>query len=109
MEREITKVVLLKEVCNDMCHNWYFLCYGKLYNNDKTKYKSCKFVICIDSDDLWEYYEGKEHYTDRQVREYVKFLACENLWAMAQDYNRLSDFYDWCNETIENYNRTCKL
>lgn len=105
MEREITKVVLLKEVCNDMCHNWYFGCYGKLYNHNKTRYKRCSFVVCIDSDDLWEYYEGKERCTDRQIREYVRFLACENLW-MARDYDNLKEFYAWCNETIEKYNNT---
>ena len=106
MERVITKVVLLKEVCNDMCHNWYFGCYGRIFSPDQKHYKQCSFVLVVDSEDISDYFDGKEIVTQKNVREYVKFVALETMYSNVTDYNNLREFYNWCNETIEKYNGT---
>lgn len=49
---EITKIQKLKEVNNSMCHNYYYIVYGRIYNESKTKYKKFKFVEWFDIFDM---------------------------------------------------------
>lgn len=105
MKRIITKTILLNEVRNDKCHNWYYGFYGRIYNDNETRYKKCSFVLMVDSEDILEYYDGKENITQQDIRDYVKFLALENLYSDTKDYNNLKGFYAWCNDTIDRYNR----
>ena len=79
MKIELTKTRLLKEVCNDMCHNWYFGCYGRIFSPDQKHYKQCSFVLVVDSEDISDYFDGKEVVTQKNVREYVKFVALEKM------------------------------
>ena len=41
---EITKKQKLYEINNEKCHNYYYLIYGKIYNENKTRYRKFKFV-----------------------------------------------------------------
>ena len=103
---EITKTQKIKEVNNDMCHNYYFLIYGRIYNESKTKYKKFKYVIWFDIFDLQEYFE-KDIIYKNDIMEYVKEIECLQLLNI-ENYNDekgLKEFYNYCNETIMNYNK----
>lgn len=107
MEIKITKKTKLLEVNNSMVHNYYYLINGKIYKDDSTKYKKFKFVLFFDIFDLQEYYEGYEEITEEMKKEYIEEMVfC--CTGMISDYNKLDDFYEFCNSTIENYNRINK-
>lgn len=104
---EITKQKKILEVNNDMCHNYYFLVYGRIYNEGKTRYRKFKYVEWFDIFDVQEFFEEKEYITENDIKEYLNKL--ENCYLTSiKDYNDekgLKDFYDYCNETIEKYNK----
>lgn len=104
---EITKQQKILEVNNDMCHNYYFLVYGRIYNEGKTRMRKFKYVQWFDIFDVQEFFEDKEWITQEDVREYLNNLEVPYLYNI-KDYNDekgLKEFYEYCNETIENYNR----
>lgn len=103
---EITKKELLKEICNEMCHNYYFLIHGKIYNKDHSRYRKFKFVEMFDIFDLQEWYE-KETITKNDIRDYVSEIAFANTLYI-RNYDNTSDFYKFCDETIKKYNETNK-
>lgn len=67
---EITKKQKLLEINNDMCHNYYYLIYGRIYNENKTRYKKFKYVEWFDIFDVQEFFEDKEYITKKDVEEY---------------------------------------
>lgn len=101
-----TKINKILEVNNDMVHNFYYIYYGKIYNEDKTRYRSFRYVECFDIFDLQEYFD-KDHITKEDIRDYA--MAIENGCLLNindfEDKEHLKDFYNYCNETIRNYNR----
>lgn len=106
---EITKKQKLLEVNNDMCHNYYYLIYGRIYNENKTRYRKFKFVEWFDIFDMQEYYE-KDFITKEEIKNYVDDLifgaSCayiDNIKSF-NDEKGLKNFYNYCNETIKNYN-----
>lgn len=104
---EITKQQKILEVNNDMCHNYYFLVYGRIYNEGRTRMRKFKYVQWFDIFDVQEFFEDKEWITQEDVREYLNNLEVPYLYNI-KDYNDekgLKEFYEYCNETIENYNR----
>lgn len=104
---EITRIQKLLEINNDMAHNYYYLCYGRIYNETHAKYKKFKFVIWFDIFDVMEFYE-KDSVTNNEIKEYAHELAYNNYLANIKNYNdekRLKEFYEYCHETIENYNK----
>lgn len=106
---EITKKQKLLEVNNDMCHNYYYLIYGKIYNENKTRYRKFKFVEWFDIFDMQEYYE-KDFITNTEIKAYVNNLidsiGCSYIDDIKNynDEKGLKEFYNYCNETIKNYN-----
>lgn len=106
---EITKKQKIKEVNNDMCHNYYYLIYGKIYNNDKTKIRKFKFIVWFDFFDLQEYYE-KEIIKKEEIKIYVDDLifnvVCSYIAKIKDfdDQKKLNEFYNYCNYTIQKYN-----
>lgn len=106
MKIEYTKINLLWEHNCDMAHNYYYIYYGKIYNEDKTRYRKFKYVDWFDIFDLQEYYE-KDYITKEDIRNYA--LTLENGYLLSiKDYNDtkgLKEFYNYCRESIENYNR----
>lgn len=106
---KITKKQKILEVNNDMCHNYYFLIYGKIYNEDKTKYKKFKYVEWFDIFDVMEFFD-KEFITKEDVKEFLNNIENGYLTNI-EDYNdkkHLEEFYEYCNETIQNYNKLSK-
>ena len=106
MKIEYTKINKLYEVNNDMCHNYYYIYYGRIYNKEHTRYRKFKYIEWFDIFDLQEYYD-KDYITKEDIRNYA--LTLENGYLLSiKDYNdkeSLKEFYNYCNESIENYNK----
>ena len=106
MKIEYTKINKLYEVNNDMVHNYYYIYYGKIINEEHTKYKKFKYIEWFDIFDLQEYYE-KDYITKEDIRNYA--LTLENSYLLSikdyKDEKHLKEFYNYCRESIENYNR----
>lgn len=106
---EITKKQKLLEINNDMCHNYYYLIYGRIYNENKTRYRKFKFVEWFDIFDMQEYYE-KDFITNTEIKAYVNNLidsiGCSYIDDIKNynDEKGLKEFYNYCNDTIKNYN-----
>ena len=107
----ITKRRLLWEQCNDMCHNYYYVVYGKIYNkpkeNEYRRFRRFKFVEWIDVFDLQEYYENKEYITKEDRLEFLDILTFSRT-GLIKSYNDVDDFYNDCAETIRNYNKAIR-
>lgn len=110
---EITKKQKILEINNDMCHNYYYLIYGRIYNEDKTRMRKFKYIEWFDIFDLQEYFE-KDLITKNDIKQYVDNLidnmGCSYIGDI-KDYNDtqgLQEFYNYCNETIENYNKIAR-
>lgn len=105
---KITKRQQLLEVNNDMCHNYYYLIYGKFYNEDKTRYRKFKFVLWFDIFDVQEYFEDKEYITNDDIKEYMNeaIFGYTDIVKSYNDTDSLKQFYKICNDTINDYNRT---
>ncbi len=107
---EITKIQKIKEENNSMCHNYYYLIYGRIYNENKTRYRKFKYVEWFDIFDMLEYYE-KDFITKEEIKNYVNNLTdsigCSYLCDIKNynDEKGLKEFYNYCNETINEYNK----
>ena len=121
MEIKITKRTKLLEINNNMCHNFYYLVNGRFYNENKTAYRRFKFVIWFDIFDVDEYFnyidtdDGcqwiERPITNDMIVEYLNELIWSSV-SMVSDYDNekeLRYFYNWCNDTIINYNQISKF
>lgn len=102
MEVKITKRRKLHEVCNDMCHNWYYEVSGRIINDDNTRFRKFHFVVWFDIFDLQEHYDA-DCISQKQILDYVSEMA----WAVTDlivDFDNCSYFYDECRRSIERYN-----
>ena len=106
MEIKYTKINLLYEQNNDMCHNFYFIYYGKIINDEHTRCRKFKYVEWFDIFDVQDFFE-KDWVTKEDIREYA--LNIENSYLLAiknyDDTKHIKEFYDFCRESIENYNK----
>ena len=102
-EVKITKTSKLLEVNNDMVHNFYYLVYGRIINESKTKYKKFKFVLFYDVFDLQEYWEDLVITKDME-KEYRDALIF-NMVDTIKSYDDTIDFYELCDNTIKDYNK----
>lgn len=109
---KITKIQKILEVNNDMAHNYYYLVYFHLQNEDKTKYKKGKFVIWFDIFDLQEYYleenEELRAITQEEIKQFASELAVNDLECFSKSYEDTKELQDFCNQTIADYNRIAK-
>lgn len=106
---EITRTKKLLEQNNEMAHNYYYLIYGRIYNEGRTRVRKFKYVLWFDIFDLQEYFE-KDIITKEDIKNYINDLEIGYLTNL-KDYNDiegLKDLYNYCNETIKNYNEICK-
>ena len=104
---ELTKLEKLLEVNNDMCHNYYYLQYGRIYNKDKTQFRRFKFVEWADINDICDYLD-KDFVTDKDIRFVMGDYAwgtCDSQEYLIKSFDDCQAFFDWCNETIERFNR----
>ena len=106
---ELTKLEKCLEVNNSMCHNYYYVQYGRIYNADITRFRRFKFVVWFDIFDVMEYFD-----LDTVNKQYIAGYAREIAWCAFEthqggikSYNDCQAFVDWCNETIKDYNRIC--
>lgn len=106
---EITKKQKLLEVNNEMCHNYYYLIYGRMYNENKTKMRKFRYVVWFDIFDLQEYFE-KDIITKNDIKIFLNDLEIGYLMNIKDYYDTkgLKDFYEYCNETINDYNNIRK-
>lgn len=106
MNIEYTKINKLYEQNNDMCHNFYYIYYGRIYNEDHSKYRKFKYIEWFDIFDVQEHYE-KLYITNEDIRNYA--LCLENCYLLGiKDFNdteNLEEFYKFCNDSIRNYNK----
>lgn len=107
---EITKKKKILEVNNEMCHNYYFLIYGRIYNENKTKYKKFKYVDWFDIFDVQEFFEEKEYITEDDIKDYLNNLEIPYIYNIKNynDTEHLKEFYNYCNDTIKKYNKIAK-
>jgi hypothetical protein len=103
---EITKMQKIYEVNNDMAHNFYYAYYGKIYNEDKTKYRKFKYVLWFDVFDIMEFFE-KDFYTKNDIKQYAENLEFSPLFYIKNydDEKGLKEFYKEANATIDHYNK----
>ena len=105
---ELTKLEKILEVNNSMCHNYYYLQHGRIYNADKTQFRRFKFVEWDDIESICEYYD-KDFVTNAEIRRYIGECAWETCDAQAdyliKSFDDCQAFYDWCNKTIERFNK----
>lgn len=113
MERiKYTKIQKIYEQNNDMVHNYYYIYYGRLYNDDHTRYRSFKYILCFDIFDLQEYYD-EDIITKEQIKDFARALT-ESIDMTYLDGNifnnktRLKEFYDFCGTSIDDYNKIIK-
>lgn len=103
---DVTKRVKWLEVNNDMCHNYYYLVYVRIYNANKTRYRKAKFVVWFDAEDVAEWanpesdnctytQEGIESLLDNEIA---------NTCDLIKSYDDTAEFYDYCRQTIERFN-----
>ena len=104
---EFTKLEKKLEVKNDMCYNFYYVQYGRIYNADKTQFRRFKFVFWFDIFDVMEYFD-KDIISHTDIIEYANEVAWCTYESYKENIKSFDDcqmFYDWCNETINNYNK----
>ena len=102
---ELTTHKKLLEVNNDMCHNFYYVQHGRIYNADKTEFRRFKFVFWFDIFDVMEYFE-KDVVSQENIVEYaseIGWCACETYKNCIKSFDDCQTFYDWCNKTIRDY------
>ena len=97
------KTQLIWEVNNDMCHNFYYMVYVRIYStNLPNHWKGFRFIVWFDINDVCEFYD-KDRVTKKEIAEY------KNEWINSADYptdyNNTANFLNWCNETIRRYNK----
>lgn len=104
---EFTKLEKIFEVNNDMCHNYYYMQYGRIYNADKTQFRRFKFVFWFDIFDVMEYFE-QDSVSKEDIAEFSKEVAWstyETYKGGIKSFDDCKAFYDWCNETIDDFNK----
>ena len=104
---EFTKLENVLEVNNSMCHNYYYVQYGRIYNADKTHFRRFKFVFWFDIFDVMEFFE-KDAVSKSDIGAYAlecAWCAYESCKGFIKSFDDCQAFYDWCNETIENFNK----
>lgn len=103
MEIKITKRQLLKTGM----FNWEFWkISGRIYNDDKTKYRKFRFVVDFDANDICSYFDC-DSYTKKQHDEYLDEAVC-GVICYINDFDDTKEFHKECNRTIHSYNERNK-
>ena len=104
-DAKVTKIRLIREVNNCMCHNFYYEVRFRVYANEHHYWKG-NFVVWFDTYDLADFYD-KDTFTKKEIREYIEMLASNFLDAAPKKNvtrETMAGFYAACSETIANYN-----
>ena len=104
----------LLEVNNDMTHNYYYLIYLKVFNEEKTRVRKFRYVVWFDIFEVQEFFE-KDCITENDIKEYLKEIV-ENInythISNIKNYNdieNIKNFVNFCNDTIIDYNTINEL
>lgn len=107
---KVTKREKIEYYSNSMCTYFAYLIHGKIYNPDNTYFRRFKFVIDFDGIDYGEYLE--EEGLEDNKKSFDEFLNMmidgfieSMLSDMKMDYNNGEALIQFCNSTINNYNR----
>lgn len=101
---EITKKQILRDVSNDMSTFKTYLVYFKFYNETKTRFRKGHFVQTIEHNELFEYAD-KDFLTKKEQNEITHEIIFSTIEAYATNYNNPKQLFDFCNETIKDYNK----
>lgn len=104
MEVRITKRIKLYECHNDKCTNYHYLLCGRIYNDEKRRYRKFKFVISIDASEMCDFLDI-DTYTQKDILNYVNEIAFCCFTDNIVNYDDCKYFYELCNESIERYNK----
>lgn len=100
-----TYLTKLREVCNDMCHNYYWLAYVTLKAEGR-KWRG-RFVVWFSIDDAAEFFD-KDALSKKEIRDYAREISGSFLDGLKTENFTRRDwrrFVAECNKTIEDYNR----
>lgn len=103
MEIKITRKQELYKQCSDMVSNYYYLIYGRIINNDNSKYKKFRFIIKFDGYDLADYFEEEKV----NISLYLDILI-EGFISAINSYEDTDYFYNMCINSIQQYNEMAK-
>ena len=97
------RLSLLREVNNDMCHNWYWLANVRVVADHRVF--RCRFVFWHDWDDVAEHFDA-DVLTKKKIRQYADEIA-GTMFSLPCRFTRADwrKFVEFCNKTIEDYNR----
>jgi len=102
-EIKITKKLCLDEWSNSTCSGSEWVVYGRIYNREKTRYYSFRFVLWFDyACDLWDSENEKEIPLSECMENAIYSFIPDNL--SFDDEKAIARFIDDCNATIEQYN-----
>ena len=59
MQHEITKITKIREINNEMAHNFYMCVNGRTYNDEHKRYYAWHFIEWFDIFDLQEWFEDE--------------------------------------------------
>lgn len=106
-ENRITKKRLIREVNNDMCHNWYYEYRYRVYADDTHYYKG-NFVLWFDAEEVCAFY-GKDSVTKKEIAQYadeIGYTFLDNApTGKKVNADTMRVFRAACNKTIEDYNK----
>lgn len=108
MEIRITKREKLDEWSNSMCSGTEWLVHGRIINDDNTMYRPFKFIATIDGQDLWKDEYDDENEDCYTYREYLDEIMIPYYLDYIRSYDDCKDFYNLCNETINDYNEAVR-
>ena len=103
---DVTKRVKWLEVNNDMCHNYYYLVYVRIYNANKTRYRKAKFVVFFDAQDVAEWanpYGDCCTYSQEDIDDLLD-NEIMNTCDLIKSYDDTAEFYNYCRQTINRFN-----
>lgn len=114
MEIKITKKVDLRNGRTIYYDNFQEkLVYGKIYNDEKTRFKPFRFVINYDNNDIYDYFRDDEKDEEdfkitQKMRKEAEDVIIDSYISHLKSYDDCKSFYEICGETIKNYNEKIK-
>lgn len=101
-EQDYTIKITKRQNINHCSVGDFYLIFGQILNQDKTRYKKFRFVVQMYNNDICEFYE-KDTYTKQDKSNYLDEIINSCLYGI-KSYNNVSSFYEFCQESINNYN-----
>lgn len=107
MEIKITKKRIIADYNSTAYSDGFkaYQVYGKIINDDNTRYRPFAFVKWIWKDDLFEYDDYPEYMSDKRQKE----ITNEFIWSFIdcnypKSYEDCKDFYQECRKSCKEYN-----